>query len=125
MNFLRRVRDSKRKEEDTKKFLIFITQLEPAHVFGVAKILGVDLKAFQNDEEENKGELLLDLMIQRFSEMNKTRRFNLLKLIEASILEGVEEARKEADRNISEAKNEKNDSQSGDDLNGVHTSIRN
>ena len=108
MNFLRRVRDSKRKEEDTKKFLIFITQLEPAHVFGVAKILGVDLKAFQQDDEEIKGELLLDLMIQRFSEMNKTRRFNLLKLIEVSILEGVEEARKEADKDLvkEESKNE-------------------
>ena len=106
MNFLRRVRDSKRKEEDTKKFLIVITQLEPAHVFGVAKILGVDLKAFQNDEEENKGELLLDLMIQSFSEMNKTRRSNLLKLIEASILEGIEEARKEEDKNLIEEENE-------------------
>ena len=108
MNFLRRVRDSKRKEEDTKKFLIFITQLEPAHVFGGAKILGVDLKAFQKDEEENKGELLLDLMIQRFSEMNKTRRFNHLKLIEASNLESIEETRKEADKDLvkEESKNE-------------------
>ena len=118
MNFLRRLRDSKRKEEDTKKFLIFITQLEPAHVFGVAKILRVDLKIFQNDEEENKGELLLDLMIQKFSEMNKIRRSNLLKLIEASILEGIEEARKEADKDLVNEKTE-------GDLNGVHTSIRN
>lgn len=85
MGFLNRYRDTKRKEQDLKDFLVYIAALEPIQIFGVAKLLGVDLEVFQKDEETEKGELLLELLIDKFCEQNKTRRRNLLGILKEFI----------------------------------------
>lgn len=95
----------KQKEKDLCDFLGYCGALEPIHIFGVAKLLGIDLSVLAKDEETEKGEFLLGLMVERFLGESKIRRRNLLGVLEEFAADLRVEKKKAEDSNVAASEN--------------------
>ena len=73
-----------------EKFIRYLAKTTPEEFLGIAKLMGIDIVSEESDAEKHvlkfkEPDLLLEEVLDKFLELNRTRRKNLMKILRKTV----------------------------------------
>ena len=73
-----------------EKFIRSLAKTTPEEFLGIAKLMGIDIVSEESDAEKHvlkfkEPDLLLEEVLDKFLELNRTRRKNLMKILRKTV----------------------------------------